>query len=387
MNQQLDTVSQVVNTFEHLYETLGSVASFNQGHLDLVTASVESCAASMNCGAIDLLPILTPGTVVSVEDLREDLWRGVKAGAKAIWDGFLTFIEWAIAKIKGTYRRLKNGLSLVKQSIKRRIAARKEPSKETVDNLNNGIKAMQKERSKEVETTDTEWVLRSEKNKHNFGMIKKPEDITKYIQLMTTTAEKILPSIPDSKDIEKFFQGLVAKAEVKGSQAELSATVKTLYQDMKLDKMTSISLPDPMAVEYDTADAKMVLRDRNLYFSQTGKASSGKLDFSDEAMLKIVEVAEAALQSQVFERAYDILASYKKILADNMKRLETLYDKNQYIARMNLRLLRDLMRSSVDVMMKPLHAVEDLVKAIHAAENMVRNTSPANTNAKDIDKE
>lgn len=386
MNNHYDIVEDVVATFESLYTTIGDVAGFDQSHLQLATVSLESCAGLMNCDVVELVPCLAQ-PVVSMEDLREDLWKGAKAGAKAIWDGLIRFIEWVMDKIKGSYRRLKNGLGVVKQSLKRRIAERKGPSKEDVDNLNISLKGMQKDRAKKVETGDTEWVLRSEKNKHNFGMIKKPSDINDYIQLMTTTAERIIPVIPDSKDVEKFLNGLIPREGEKPSDFALNTATKSMYRDLGLDKMTTISLPDPMTLEYDKGVGHLTLRDRSIYFSGAGKSSSGKLDFSDVEMLKIIETAESALQSRVFERAYETLDSYKKILKENIKRLEDAFGKNGFHAPMNIRLIRSLLRSSVDVALKPLHAVEDLVKAIHSAENTARNVNAASGAAKDIDKE
>lgn len=386
MNNHYDIIEDVIATFESLYDTIGDVAGFDQSHLQLATVSLESCAGLMNCGVVELVPCLAQ-PVVSMEDLREDLWKGAKAGAKAIWDGFIRFLEWAIDKVKGTYRKLKNGLGVVKQSLKRRIAERKGPSKEDVDNLNISLKGMQKDRAKKVETGDTEWVLRSEKNKHNFGMIKKPSDISDYIQLMTTTAEKIVPAIPDSKDVEKFLNGLIPREGEKPSDFALNTATKSMYRDLGLDKMTAISLPDPMTLEYDKGVGHLTLRDRSIYFSGAGKSSSGKLDFSDDEMLKIIEAAESALQSSVFDRTYKTLESYKKVLKENIKRLEDAFGKNGFHAPMNIRLIRSLLRSSVDVALKPLHAVEDLVKAIHSAENVARNANAASGAAKDIDKE
>lgn len=386
MTATLEIAEDVVASLESLYDALGEVNNFGQMHLDLVTVSVEGCASRMGYSAVDLIPCLGQ-PVVSMEDLREDLWRGAKSGAKALWDGLIRFLEWAIDKIKGTYRKLKNGLSVVKQSIKRRIAERSGPSKEDIDNLNISMKAAQKERSKKVSTTNTEWVLRSEKNKHNFGMIKKPVDISDYIKLMTTTAEKIVPAIPDSKDVEKFLNGLIPREGEKPSDFALNTAVKSMYRDLGLDKMTAISLPDPMTLEYDKGVGHLTLRDRSIYFSGAGKSSSGKLDFSDGEMLKIIEAAESALQSRVFERTYETLESYKKILKENIKRLEDAFGKNGFHAPMNIRLIRSLLRSSVDVALKPLHAVEDLVKAIHSAENVARNANAASGAAKDIDKE
>lgn len=386
MIDRITIVEDVVATFESLYETIGAMTDFDHAHLSFATVSIESCAHRLGATSIDIIPCLSHPTV-SMEELREDLWRGVKTGVKAIWDGLIRFIEWAIDKIKGAYRKLTNGLSVVKQSIKRRIAERKGPSKEEVDNLNNSLKAMRKERSKKVETSETEWVLRSEKNKHHFGMIKKPADITNYIQLMTSVAEKIIPHITDSKEVEKTLKALIPREGVKPSHMELNSATNSMYRTLGLDKMTAISLPDPMTLEYDKSEGILVLKDRGIYFSGVGKSSHGKLDFSDEEMVKIIEAAESALKSNVFERTYAILESYKKVLKENITELQKVYSKDSFHATINIRLIRSLLRSSVDVALKPVHAVEDLVKAIHAAENIARNADSASKGAKDIDKE